>query len=312
VRSGSTNPQGTFRLSGPWARVEPSTSPDLAKAVLEALYAKTYPASGPNDIAQQLQARLAAYGAAKLTGATPPSDEIAALWWRLRMEGVNRPLRLKRGDKILIGIRTYGYKGSNFTPGDFGHASFAFRTVGGDPDEDFVLNPGAKTPEGHKGSLLSSLLGDKNVPNKVGVANVWDWLEAQKKKRYLDLDLRLLVVSKEQARALELMKQEYARLEWGPFRMLSNNCADGARDLYNVLLPVDRAIGSGHTGRVTVPEEVLDAASELFGEWARLDIRSDTPPEGLTKTPDLGAEKLADRSQADVFKAFKEIEDDLY
>jgi hypothetical protein len=262
-----------------------------------------------NEIAAKVRDRVVAYGADKLVGREPKSDEIAALWWKLRLEGSERKAGpLREGDKVIIAIRTFGYKGSSFTPADFGHSTMGVRTVGGNPDNDYILNPGAKVLDPNfKASMADAIRGSDKIPNKLGTLNLWDWLESQRKDRYLDIDIRILPISAEQEKGYQLLRREFEKVQWGEFLMLSNNCANGALDLYNTVLPFDDFLKVRFYGPIVIPEDVLEAASKRFHEAGGLVLTSPSPPDG-TDTPDVPAKILANRRGAEVFKAYIEAE----
>ncbi len=284
----------------------------MAKAFL--LYTLDRHFSERVPIADQEKSDLTDYGAYRLVGLEAPrSDRNYPLWWTLRMEGVEAPEGpVQDGERVLIGFRTYGYKGPGLSPGDFGHATLGVRTIGGDPADDFMINPGAVTPEGYKVSTKDALFGVEGVPNKVEIFNMWDWLEVQSKDRYLDIDYRILRVAPEQMEALELIKEEYDRLNWGSFTMLTNNCANGALDIYNLLLRIDLAEEeTKKLSKVIVPEEVLDYASDEFTLAGQVVIPSDVMPEGTTKTPGAAYVELPNRSESKVYGYVLDLEKEV-
>jgi hypothetical protein len=287
----------------------------MAKAYL--LFALDSHFSERLSISDEEKDGLADHGSYILVGITPPpTKEPYSLWWTLRMEGVDAPFgKLEAGESVLIAMRTFGYKGAGFTVGDFGHATLGVRTIGGDPANDFMINPGAVTPEGYAGSAKGAILGDENVPNRVEIFNMWDWLEPQSTQRFLDIDYRILRVAPEQMRALLLIREQYEDLNWGNFKMLTNNCANGAVDIYNLLQRMDLAEAGSKTidkiGNITVPEAAIEYATRSFVLAGQTVIPSDTPPPDMSKTPGATYDPLPDRTASKVYRAATDLEAEI-
>jgi len=307
----SGNKAGKFNISAPFHGDRPVIDEELAKTFMQYFYARLYPWHSKVDLGRKLQDRVVRYGSFKLLGDTPPEDKVAALWWKLRLEGATRqPGPLREGDRVIVAIRTFGYKGSSFTPADFGHSTMGVRTIGGNPDNDYILNPGAKTDEGFRATVWDAIRGSPKVPNKLSTLNLWDWMQSQRDDRFLDIDVRILPISDEQAQALDFVRREFKEVEWGPFLMLSNNCANGAWDLYNSLLPINSELDVKAFGSIVIPENVLNAAAERFGEVHGFVLTSPPPPEG-TDTPDVPAKVIHERRTASMFRAYLEAENDV-
>lgn len=284
----------------------------MAKAFL--LFALESHFSQRLPITDEEKDTLADYGSYNLAGmVAPPVAEPYSLWWTLRMEGVEAPTgEIQEGEKVLIAMRTFGYKGAGFTVGDYGHATLGVRTMGGDPDDDFIINPGAITPDDYEGSVKGALFGDENVPNAVEIFNFWDWLEPQSTVRFLDIDYRILRVAPEQMRALELIREETDKMNWGNFKMLANNCANGAVDIYNLLRRIDLAEPeTKKLGKLTVPADAIEYATRSFTLAGQTVIPSDAPPPDLDKTPGATYDPLPDRSASKVYRAAVELEEQV-
>lgn len=266
------------------------------------------------EVTDDEKSTLAGYGSFQLVGlGSPPVPEPYPLWWTLRMEGVEAPGELlKEGDRVLIAMRTWGQKGSSFTVGDFGHATLGVRTIGGDPANDSMINPGSVVPEGHSGSIKGAVFGDDEIPNKVEIYNMWDWLEVQNTKRFLSIDYRILQVSPKQMEALLQICENPEKLNWGSFKMLTNNCANGAVDIYNLLRRIDLAeADTKKIGSITVPNAAIDYASRSFKLVGQTVIPPPEPPYDMKSTPDPVIQPLPDRSASKVYKAVVAFEEKL-
>lgn len=101
-------------------------------------------------------------------------------------------------------------------------------------------------------------------------------------------------------------------MNWGNFKMLANNCANGAVDIYNLLRRIDLAEPeTKKLGKLTLPADAIEYATRSFTLAGQTVIPSDAPPPDLDKTPGATYDPLSDRSESKVYRAVVELEDQV-
>lgn len=304
---------GSFVVSRPRGASDSEVRSALADEVLNVMLDRLYSKESKREALfrfvddplrdRPIGERIRAYGHAALLGETA-KDAAAERWWKLRLRDDVKAARPRESSTILAVVKVYGYRDSKYVNFDGGHSAIAVLSLDQDPDDDILLNPGAKSREGRE---VEMPWGPKaGVLNEVLTANFWDWAETQTVKRHLGLRIKLLVVDPLQAEALRLFAREGNNLDFGSARMLGNNCANGARDILDSILPLNREL-PGQLSPLALPREVLEGAGAAFPELAELEIPGSPMPEGEWKTPPIGIEDLtpAQRRTSTAFGVYR-------
>jgi len=296
----AAHPPGSFVVKRPKGASDAEVREALAGEVLNALLDRLYPVSSrrealfrmPQDGLRDrpLIERIRAYGRPALLGDSTPRDPAVERWWKLRLREDVKAARPQEGSTVLVTVRAYGYRARKYVSIDAGHSAMAVITLNDDPNDDILINPGAKSREGHEVELP---FGPKRgVLNEVHTANFWDWAETQIIPRHLNLQMKILAVDPLQGEALQLIAQEGHGMEFGAARLVGNNCANGARDILNSILPLNRELPF-QLSPIALPREILNGAANSFPELGELEMLGTPVPAGELETPALGVQELS-------------------
>jgi hypothetical protein len=203
--------------------------------------------------------RLVRFGTARLLNRPVVDDSSVALWWKMKFDALGERApsgAFLKGEKLLFAVHQLGWQeGPNPNLLDFGHSVLALRTVGGDPANDVIFNPGAK--DAITGNEIP--LPDTPVPtnlNMVRITNFWDWAETQVKLRFMRIHFYAFRLTPTQIAVLEHLAKYGDRLNFGWTDKVFNNCATGAYNLANTLLPFGNRLLKKPIGGV-VPNSVF-------------------------------------------------------
>jgi hypothetical protein len=208
------------------------------------------------------------------------SDLTARIWFETRMgddpNALAPLLKPEYRDNKLVMMQTWGLSG-------FGHATLGFVS---DPRVDaessgYVLNPGSfiweddikiKNKQGQMVSptTLQLMLGIKDEkgndinPNEVRALEFWKYVDSKTLSEKFPLQIDARVAEKLSANQKVVLQTLIDRPPYkGSFRMVRNNCAHGARDIYNTLLPLDAC--PNLPGIAILPKRVLEGYAKVFG-----------------------------------------------
>jgi hypothetical protein len=311
----AVHPTGSFLIRRPKGTTDAEVREALADEVLDVILDRRFPRASrratlfrfPNDPLREkpLEGRIRAYGRAALTGEKRPYDPAAQRWWQLRLrDQVNAP-RPREASVVLAVVRVFGYRDKKYVNIDAGHAALGVITLDDNPNDDVLLNPGSKSRDGYEAEL--PFFSKAGILNEVRTANFWDWAETQTVQRHLNMQIKFFALDPEQTRELERMADDGNGIEFGEARALTNNCANGAVDILNSLLPLHRELPR-RLNPVVTPREVLAGAPKAFLEIGEIEITGTRMPEGESKTPAINIEELSSsgRRQATSFARYAE------
>jgi|GEM_PF-5372104 len=214
------------------------------------------------------------------TPASASKDTAARIWFETRLNddpnSLSSLLKPEFKDNKLVMMQTWGLEG-------FGHATLGFVK---DPrsSEDasgHVLNPGSfiwedeikiknKNGEMANPTTLQLMRGIKDEngndlnPNEVRALDFFGYVDNKTINAKVPLNVDTRVAEKISTNQKVVLQTLIERPPFkGSFRMVRNNCAHGARDIYNTMLPVDAC--PNLPGIAILPKRVLEGYSKVFG-----------------------------------------------
>ncbi len=218
---------GTTRLVAP----KSATKADIAQVLLADFWDgkfndKTIPEFAPVNREVFLR-----HGTAMITGQPSNAPQLIHDWWNVRM-GV--PLPVSKTYHIAA-INIYHDDGGS----EVGHFCIGVRKIGGDADDDFVIDIRAPWYEDGAASFKQALNHDNSLINQLIPNNMYDWLYTQGEFRGCRSEIWFMRVSDAQVRLLQTILHRKNRIKTGPFRPLKGNCASIGEKILNRVLPLD-------------------------------------------------------------------------
>lgn len=215
------------------------------------------------------------HGTSKLTGKKSDATQLIHDWWNVRM-GV--PLPISKTYQI-VAINIYHDDGGS----EVGHFCIGVRKIGGDAENDFVIDLRAPWTEDRAATMAEAINHDNSLINQLIPNNLYDWMWTQSELRGCRNELWFCNVSDAQVRLLQTIPDRDSTIKVGPFRPLKSNCASLGKLIVNRILPFDMPIENCRT-IADIPKPVAKKMAKRFGGELTFEILREHQSEGMEPT----------------------------